>query len=67
MTEKILSKDELNDMLVGVGILGTGGGGDPETFGRPLVEWDLEKGREYRIIDPQAITSDGEKLKKRGL
>jgi len=58
MTEKILSKDELNDMLVGVGILGTGGGGDPETFGRPLVEWDLEKGREYRIIDPQEIKDD---------
>lgn len=25
MTERILSKDDLNDMLVGVGILGTGG------------------------------------------
>jgi len=58
MTEKILSKDELNDMLVGVGILGTGGGGDPETFGRPIVEWDIEKGREYRIIDPQEIDDD---------
>ncbi len=58
MTEKILSKDELNDMLVGVGILGTGGGGDPETFGRPLVEWDIRKGREYRIIDPQEVRDD---------
>jgi len=58
MTEKILSKDELNDMLIGVGILGTGGGGDPETFGRPLVEWDIKKGREYRIIDPQEIEDD---------
>ena len=58
MTERILSKDDLNDMLVGVGILGTGGGGDPETFGRPLVEWDMKKGREYRIIDPQEISDD---------
>jgi len=58
MTERILSKDELNDMLVGVGILGTGGGGDPETFGRPIVEWDIKKGREYRIIDPQEIKDD---------
>jgi len=58
MTERILSKDELNDMLVGVGTLGTGGGGDPENFGRPLVEWDLKKGREYRIVDPQDISDD---------
>jgi DUF917 family protein len=58
MTERILGKDELDDMLVGVGILGTGGGGDPETFGRPLVEWDIKKGREYRIIDPQDISDD---------
>jgi len=58
MTERILSKDELNDMLIGVGILGTGGGGDPETFGRPIVEWDIKKGREYRIIDPQEIKDD---------
>ena len=58
MTETILSKDDLNDMLVGVGILGTGGGGDPDTFGRPLVEWDIKKGREYRIIDPEEIRDD---------
>lgn len=58
MTDRILSKDELNDMLVGVGILGTGGGGDPESFGRPLVHWDIKKGREYRIIDPQEINDD---------
>lgn len=58
MTERILSKDDLNDMLVGVGILGTGGGGDPETFGRPLIEWDIKKGREYRIVDPKEINDD---------
>ena len=58
MTERILSKDDLNDMLLGVGILGTGGGGDPETFGRPLIEWDIKKGREYRIVDPKEISDD---------
>ena len=58
MTERILSKDDLNDMLVGVGILGTGGGGDPETFGRLLIEWDIKKGREYRIVDPKEINDD---------
>lgn len=58
MVETILSSDELNDLLVGVGILGTGGGGDPESFGRPLLEWDRKRGREYRIIDPQEV-NDG--------
>ena len=58
LAERILSKDDLNDLLVGVGILGTGGGGDPEKFGRPLVEWDLKKGREYRIIDPQEVNDE---------
>ncbi|KYH40944.1 MAG: Protein of unknown function DUF917 [Candidatus Bathyarchaeota archaeon B26-2] len=58
MGERILSMDELESMLVGVGILGTGGGGDPELFGRPLVEWDLKKGREYRVIDPESVDDE---------
>jgi len=58
MSEKILEKDELESMLIGVGILGTGGGGDPDLFGKPLIEWDLSKGREYRIIDPAKIDDD---------
>lgn len=58
MSEKILDKDELEYMLLGVGILGTGGGGDPEFFGRPLIEWDLKKGREYRIISPDKVKDD---------
>ncbi|MHA1722162.1 MAG: DUF917 domain-containing protein [Candidatus Baldrarchaeia archaeon] len=58
MSEKILGRDELESMLIGVGILGTGGGGDPDLFGKPLIEWDLSKGREYRIIDPAKIDDD---------
>jgi len=58
LKEKILDKDELNYMLIGVGILGTGGGGDPDFFGKPLVEWDLKKGREYRIISPEKVKDD---------
>lgn len=45
-------------MLIGVGILGTGGGGDPDYFGKPLVEWDLKKGREYRLISPEKVKDD---------
>ncbi|MEM2105250.1 MAG: DUF917 domain-containing protein [Candidatus Bathyarchaeia archaeon] len=58
MKEKILDKDELQHMLIGVGILGTGGGGDPDFFGKPLIEWDLKKGREYRIISPEKVDDD---------
>lgn len=58
MKEKILDKDELQHMLIGVGILGTGGGGDPDFFGKPLIEWDLKKGREYRIISPEKVKDD---------
>jgi len=58
MGERILENDDLEDMLIGVGILGTGGGGDPEFFGRPLIEWDLKKGREYRIIDPNEVRDE---------
>jgi hypothetical protein len=56
--EKVLDKDELQSMLIGVGILGTGGGGDPEFFGKPLVEWDLKKGREYRLVSPRNVKNN---------
>jgi len=58
MVERILERRDIESMLIGVGILGTGGGGDPDFFGKPLVEWDLNKGREYRIIDPGEVRDD---------
>lgn len=58
VVERILERDDLEKMLIGVGILGTGGGGDPELFGKPLIEWDLKKGREYRIVDPNEVRDD---------
>jgi DUF917 family protein len=53
-----LSKENAYDMLTGVGILGTGGGGDPDTFGRPLVDWDYQRDRVYEITDPTSIRDD---------
>jgi len=53
-----LSKEQSYDMLIGVGILGTGGGGDPVTFGKPLVDWDYNRGRVYEITDPDEIHDD---------
>lgn len=58
VVERILERDDLEKMLIGVGILGTGGGGDPELFGKPLIEWDLKKGREYRVVDPNEVRDD---------
>ena len=53
-----LSKDNAYDMLTGVGILGTGGGGDPVSFGKPMVDWDYNKGRVYEITPPEDIKDD---------
>ena len=53
-----LSKENAYDMLTGVGILGTGGGGDPVSFGKPMVDWDYDKGRVYEITPPEDIKDD---------
>jgi len=53
-----LSKENAYDMLTGVGILGTGGGGDPVTFGKPMVDWDYQRDRVYEITDPKDIKDD---------
>lgn len=53
-----LSKENAYDMLTGVGILGTGGGGDPVSFGKPLVDWDYQRDRVYEITDPDDIKDD---------
>jgi len=53
-----LSKENAYDMLTGVGILGTGGGGDPVTFGKPMVDWDYQRDRVYEITDPEDIKDD---------
>ncbi len=53
-----LSKENAYDMLTGVGILGTGGGGDPVSFGKPMVDWDYDRGRAYEITPPVDIKDD---------
>jgi DUF917 family protein len=53
-----LSKENVYDMLTGVGILGTGGGGDPVSFGKPLVDWDYNRDRVYEILNPDDINDD---------
>ena len=53
-----MSKQNAYDMLIGVGILGTGGGGDPVGFGKPLVDWDYQIGRVYELTDPKDVKDD---------
>ncbi|MHA1576629.1 MAG: DUF917 domain-containing protein [Candidatus Thorarchaeota archaeon] len=53
-----LSKENVYDMLTGVGILGTGGGGDPVSFGKPLTDWDYQRDRVYEITSPDEIKDD---------
>ncbi|MFX0053625.1 MAG: DUF917 domain-containing protein [Promethearchaeota archaeon] len=53
-----LTKQNSYDMLTGVGILGTGGGGDPVTFGKPMVDWDYDRGRVYEVTPPAEIKDD---------
>lgn len=52
------SRQELKWMLKGLGILGTGGGGDPWAWGISLIEADLAKGRSYKIVSPDEVEDD---------
>ncbi len=55
---ELTDKHELENMLRGLGILGTGGGGDPWRWGKSLIDADNSKGRIYRIVDPKEIEDD---------
>ncbi len=57
MTVRELKKEDLDALLTGLGIFGTGGGGDPE-WGRKIIENDFAKGRKYSIVDPQDVEDD---------
>ncbi len=49
MTEFYLSKQDVEDLVIGAAILGTGGGGDPY-IGKLMVLQELEKGRKIRVV-----------------
>jgi len=48
----ISDRQELEALLIGLGIMGTGGGGDPKGWGRSVFDADQKAQREYRLIDP---------------
>jgi DUF917 family protein len=53
----IEDKDAIDNLVVGTTILGTGGGGGPET-GRKTLENDLNAGRRLQVIDLDEIPDD---------
>jgi len=55
---KLKSKQDLDDLLVGLGILGTGGGGDPKGWGKSIFDSDIASGRAYEIVDVEDIAND---------
>ena len=50
-------KETIDSLVVGTTILGTGGGGDPET-GRKTLEDDLKAGRQLRVIGLEELPDD---------
>ena len=57
MKGKKFRKDDLDAFLIGLSILGTGGGGDPD-WGKKIIENDMGRGREYILVDPQDVEDD---------
>jgi len=46
---------EIDWMLRGLGILGTGGGGDPKKWGASLIRADFAEGRSYQLVSPEEV------------
>lgn len=56
---KVISdQQEMEEMLTGLGLLGTGGGGDPAGWGRSVVKADFAMGREYHIVDSEEVDDE---------
>lgn len=53
----MFSSEDIDNLLEGLAILGTGGGGSPE-WGRAILEHDLEMGRSVTLVDPQDVPDD---------
>lgn len=52
-----LRPEDIDPLLEGLAILGTGGGGEP-AWGRAILEREFAEGREIRIVDPDDVADD---------
>jgi DUF917 family protein len=57
MDQITLTRNDVNPLLEGLAILGTGGGGNPE-WGRMILENDLDRGRAWRIVPLDAVPDE---------
>lgn len=54
MAKYTFKKNDIDDFLDGLTILGTGGGGEAE-WGRVILNNEFNKGREMKLVDPEDI------------
>jgi len=57
MARYVLDKKDIEPLLRGLAVFGTGGGGSPD-FGRLIMEHDFTCGRQYTLVDPEDIADD---------
>ncbi len=57
MSRYLLSKRDVEDLVVGAAILGTGGGGDPY-IGKLMVLQELERGKRVEIVGVDEVDND---------
>ena len=57
-TMRELTLDDLDDMVIGATLLGTGGGGDPY-IARLMVRQAMERFGAIKIVDPSELDPDG--------
>ncbi len=57
MSGRKVSMEDIESLIEGVAILGTGGGGSPE-WGRKIMENDFKRGREYTVVAPEDVEND---------
>lgn len=55
MRRELAEQADLEALLIGLGIFGTGGGGDPKGWGRSVFDADSEAGRTYELVDPEDV------------
>jgi len=52
-----LGRDEIDPFLLGLGFMGTGGGGSL-AFGREIILNDLTRGRQYQVVSPEEVPDE---------
>lgn len=57
MSEYALTQADMEALLEGLAIFGTGGGGST-AFGKAIMENDFRRGRKYVLVDPEDVSDD---------